>query len=247
MAGGPAGIGGKAVGIHIGDGGGIAHAIILLGAARARALTRVAVVEADFGDVDALPGHIELHEALLIGMSFLGPARFRHQRHLGLGFGLLLEEELELAVLTGWHEVEHELGLLRGKTGDEARGGIEPVGGVLALLLPGVERIARILRQDAVAGGGLERQREAVGGLGGVGLLLALGGDERTGRLRELVEQPRRGFTKVLAEFAEANDGILALGLLDPDLVRLHGRYHAEQGDYWRGKACIIANTYRAS
>ena len=85
-------------------------------------------------------------------MSFLGPARFRYQRHLGLGLGLILENELELAFLTGRHEVEHELGLLRGKAGDEARGGIEPIGGVLALLLPGIERVARILRQDAVAG-----------------------------------------------------------------------------------------------
>ena len=49
--------------------------------------------------------------------------------------------------------------------------------------------------------------------------------------LDELVEQARRGFAQVLAEFAEANDGVLAFGLLDPDLVRLRGSCCGEQGN----------------
>jgi hypothetical protein len=40
-------------------------------------------------------------------------------------------------------------------------------------------------------------------------------------RFGKLVEQVGRRFTQVLAEFAEANDGNLAFGLLDPDLMDL--------------------------
>src|SRR5690606_28679070 len=220
----------QAVSLHIGRRDRIADAVISLRAARALAFTRNALVEASLRDIGAGPRHVEGDKPLLVGPFFLRPSGLRHQRHLGLGFRLVLEEELELTGLTGRHQIESELRPLLRKTGDQTRCRTEPVGGILVPLLPDVERVARFFGHDAVAGGRLERQRETVCGLSRIGFLLASRRYQRRLRLDELVEQPGRRLAQIVAELAEADRRIAAVGLLDPDLMSLRGRGQAQQG-----------------
>src|SRR3546814_14337220 len=80
----------------------------------------------------------------------------------------------------------------------------------------------------------------AVRGLGGVGLLLATGGDERALRLYELVEQTGRRFAEIVAEFPEADRRVAAIGLFEPDLMGLPGRSEERRV----GKECV--STWRS-